>query len=236
MTSKPLSIVAGATATWLQGTPSSASTQPLSSLWSSSPQKYTVLCFLRRLGCQLCRVLAQDMEKLRGEPGASGTTNVICLSYEGFGEGSDVDKSFGSGAYFKGDMWRVDKAEVYSQLFKSKGLLQGYGLGSLITDKSGKVAESKARGVTGNFTGDGMQMAGIFVVARSGEVILDHRQKFFGDDPSNEDILDAIAEAEAKVGGGGGGCVEPHLGTVRGIPDLPPHAFVGDAGELVGQR
>ena len=150
----------------------------------------------------MCRVLAQDMEKLRGEPGASGA-NVICLSYEAFGEGSDADKSFGAGSYFKGDMWRVEKAEVYSQLFQSKGLLQGYGLGSLITDKSGKVAESKARGVTGNFTGDGMQMAGIFVVSKAGEVILDHRQKFFGDDPTNEDILDAIAEAEAKVGGGG---------------------------------
>lgn len=199
MTSKPLSVVAGATATWLQGTPASTSTQPLSALWSASSKKYTVLCFLRRLGCQLCRVLAQDMDKLRGEAGASAT-NVVLLSYESFGEGSDADRSFGAGGYFKGDMWKVDKGEVYSQLFKSKGILQGYGLGSLITDKSGKVAESKARGVTGNFQGDGMQMAGIFLVSKSGEVLLDHRQKFFGDDPTNEDILDAIAEAEAKVG------------------------------------
>ena len=191
---QPLSSVAAASASWLQGSAAGAAgarAVPLSALWSAGPQQYTVLCFMRRLGCKLCRVLAQDMDKLRGEAGAR--TNVICLSYESFGEGSDADRSFAAGRYFAGDMWQVDKAEVYSALFVKKGIMNGFGLGALISDKGGKVAESNARGVTGNLTGDGMQCGGIFVVARSGAVVLDHRQKFFGDDPSNEDILDAIA-------------------------------------------
>lgn len=191
---KPLSLAASATATFMQGSPGVQS-QALSGLWSTGTHKYTVLCFLRRLGCKLCRVLAQDMNKLRVDVGAN--TNVVCLSYEAFGEGSDADKSFAQGRYFEGDMWQVGKEEVYSTLFKRKGILSGFGLASLITDKSGKIAESNVRAVPGNFSGDGMQLAGVFVVAKDGQVILDHRQKFFGDDPTNEDIVEAIEKAEA---------------------------------------
>ena len=36
----------------------------------------------------------------------------------------------------------------------------------------------------GNFAGDGMQMAGVFVIGPGGKVFLDRRQKFYGDDPT----------------------------------------------------
>ena len=143
------------------------------------------------------------MEKLRAESGPS--TRVVCLSFERFGEGSDADRSFAKGGFFTGDMARVAQAEVYAPLFGRKGLMQGFGLGSLLSDKSGKLAESKARGTTGNLAGDGMQLGGLFVVDAQGTVLLDKRQAFFGDDASNEEILAAIARAGGGSSGGGGG-------------------------------
>ena len=208
--SKPLSLFASAIVEWQQTSrPGVAvgSQAPLSSVWSTAGPP-TVLCFLRRLGCKLCRVMAQDMEKLQREH--PDKLRLACFSFERLGEGSDADGSFTKGAYFSGDLLQVGQQEVYAPLFGRKGLVSGFGLASLITDKSGKIAEAKARGIPGNFTGDGMQLGGLIVVDSSGKVLLDHRQKFFGDDPSPQDILDAIAEAGAPAsgsaaGGGGGG-------------------------------
>jgi hypothetical protein len=164
--------------------------------------------------------MAQDMDKLQSE--APPNTRVVCLSFERFNEGSDADGGFAKGKFFSGDMYRVPQAEVYAPLFGRKGLLQGFGLGSLMSDKSGRLAESSKRGVTGNLAGDGMQLGGLFVVSSSGEVLLDRRQKFFGDDASNEEILAVIAQhmqsgasasasasASAAGGAAGGGGAGP---------------------------
>lgn len=179
-------------ALWAEGAPSAPGTAPA--------PRATVLCFLRRLGCKICRVLAQDMETLRVEAGAGA--RVVCLSYERLGEGSDADRSFTAGGFFAGEMYRVEQGEVYAPLFGRKGLLQGYGLGSLLSDKSGKLAVAQARGTTGNLTGDGMQLGGLFVVSGAGEVLLDQRQAYFGHDPSNDEVLAAIARAAPAAAGG----------------------------------
>ena len=144
------------------------------------------------------------MEKLRVDVGAGA--RVVCLSYERLGEGSDADRSFTSGAFFAGEMYRVEQGEVYAPLFGRKGLLQGYGLGSLLSDKSGKLAVAQARGTTGNLTGDGMQLGGLFVLNGAGAVLLDKRQSYFGDDATNDEVLAAIAScqrAPAAAAGGG---------------------------------
>jgi hypothetical protein len=73
------------------------------------------------------------MERLRKESGPA--TRVVCLSFERFGEGSDADRSFQKGAFFAGDMYRVEQAQVYAPLFGRKGLLQGFGLGSGLAPK-----------------------------------------------------------------------------------------------------
>ena len=134
------------------------------------------------------------MEALRLRAGARA--RVVCVSFERFGEGSDKDGSFCTGctstkgAFFNGELLRVEKS-VYEALFQRKGLFNNfYGL----LDMSGaKVAESRARGVTGNFAGDGMQLGGAFVV-RGGEVVLDKRQGFYGDDADPKDIEKALFE------------------------------------------
>lgn len=182
----------------------SGQTLPLASLWAAAPATPTILVFLRRLGCPMCRVYAQDVDALRKELGAGA--RVVCLSFERLGEGSDAPPQkgggFAAGGFFEGELWQVDQAAVYAPLFGRKGLLSGFGLGALVTDKGGKLAQVKERGVTGNMSGDGMQLGGAFVVGGAGpEVLLDKRQAFFGDDASVEALKEAVERgAAAKQG------------------------------------
>jgi hypothetical protein len=125
------------------------------------------------------------------------------MSFEKFGEGSDSDRSFEAGKYWSGEMYVVDK-DVYQTLFGRKGLLNSfYGLGDM---SSTRMKESKTRGVTGNFAGDGFQLGGQFVIDTDGKVLLDHRQGFYGDDESNDGLLEAVrgsSVAKAAVAAGG---------------------------------
>ena len=235
MSKVALEHVAATAALCFQG-PRAGSTAPLSSLWTTSTTP-VVLVFLRRLGCALCRVYAQDVEALRVELGDKA--RVVCLSFERIGEGSDEPPvkggSFTDGGYFKGEMFKVDQAAVYDPLFGRKGLMNGFGIGSLLTDKSGKMAQASQRGcvlaqmeparfrfahppphththarattqfsqlcrVTGNLKGDGMQLGGSFVVAPDGKILLEKRQKFFGDDASPDALRDAVLGASGAGG------------------------------------
>jgi hypothetical protein len=168
----------------------------LGELWAAAPRP-TVLVFLRRLGCPLCRVYAQDVEALRAELGDSA--RVVCLTFERFGEGSDAPPvkggGFQAGGFFRGDMFQVmDQARVYGPLFGRKGAADGYGMGDVLSDKSKKMALATARGVEGNLVGDGMQLGGQFVVL-NGLVVLDKRQEFFGDDATLEECVRGPAKA-----------------------------------------
>lgn len=53
--------------------------------------KPAVIAFLRRLGCQICRVQAQDLDSIRPQVEALGA-RLVCVSFEHFGEGSDTDR------------------------------------------------------------------------------------------------------------------------------------------------
>lgn len=160
----------------------------LGDVWKNQP---TVLAFLRRLGWQLCRVHALDLDVLRKEVEPKNG-NVVCFSFEKFGEGSDKDRSFAAGNYFTGTMYYVD-ASVYQQLFGRKGFFNSfYGLGDMSKDK---INESQKRGVTGNYAGDGFQLGGQFVVDTDGNLLLEHRQKFYGDDESNDELLTALSKS-----------------------------------------
>jgi hypothetical protein len=174
-----------------------AAATTLGALWApgaDSPRPL-VLVFLRRLGCSLCRVYAQDVEALRVELGDSA--RVVCLSFERFGMGSDEPPvkggSFAEKGFFKGEMYQVlDQAAVYGPLFGRKTMLDG--IGEVLSDKSGKLALANARGVNGNLSGDGLQLGGQFVVF-GGLVVLDKRQEFFGDDASPEELRAAVRDA-----------------------------------------
>jgi len=144
-------------------------------LWSDKP---LVAVFLRRLGCQICRVQAQDVQGINARIEELGG-HAACFSFEQFGEGSDVDRSWSAGKYWTGPVWTDRSKGLYKELFQRKGIWSGFGLFDMSKER---VKEVKERGVKGNFKGDGFQLAGTFVIDTDGTVVLDHRQKFYGDD------------------------------------------------------
>jgi len=122
------------------------------------------------------------------------------------GTGSDKDKSFEKGGYWRGPLYTID-SDVYKALFGRKGLFSGfYGLADVSRTK---LASCTTREVKGNLVGDGLALGGQFVVGRgkggAGVVVLDHRQKFFGDDCTIEELVEGVKTAvllEAEVRGG----------------------------------
>ena len=180
----------------------------LSALWLERP---VVLVWLRRLGCQLCRVTCVEYSEEVASVRAAGA-EMVALTFEELGKGSDSDNSFEAGGYWRGPLYTVD-VSVYDKLFGRKGLFSGfYGISDM---SKTKLAACTARGITGNYKGDGWLLGGQFVVASGGRVVLDKRQAFFGDDLTIEEIVEGVTQAvklaadveevPSRVAGGGGG-------------------------------
>ena len=157
----------------------------LKELWQDKP---CILLFLRRLGCPICRMYAGEMEKIRPLIETKGG-QVIAMSFEFLGEGSDSDRSFERFGFWKGPLYTIDQS-VYAQLFGRKGMMDNF-FGLLDMKKE---AVEKAKNVPGNYKGDGFQLGGQFVVSREGKVLLDHRQKLFGDDAKLVDVFKALED------------------------------------------
>ncbi len=155
----------------------------LENLWQDKP---CALFFLRRLGCPICRSYIQMVERFREEYEKRGV-RLVCLSFEALGEGSDSDRSFTKYAFWNGPLYTIDKV-VYQELFGRKGMFDNF-FGLLDVDKE---ALERSKETPGNYKGDGFQLGGQFVVARGGKVVLEHRQKLFGDDAKLVDIFAAL--------------------------------------------
>jgi prostamide/prostaglandin F2alpha synthase len=155
----------------------------LEDLWKD---KGCAIFFLRRLGCPICRSYIAMVEKFREEYEKRGV-RLVCLSFEAFGEGSDFDRTFEKYSFWNGPIYTIDKA-VYQELFGRKGLLDNF-YGLLDMDKE---AYERSKQTPGNMKGDGFQLGGQFVVAKGGKILLEHRQKLFGDDAKITDILEAL--------------------------------------------
>ena len=158
----------------------------LGQLWKDTP---VLLLFLRRLGCPICRNYAQRIQSVKPTLESRGV-QVIAMTFERLGEGSDSDGSFTKGAYWTGPLYQIDK-QVYTALFGKKSIF-----GILDIDKQA-LADTKKNGVTGNFKGDGLTLGGQILVAPPNRVVLDHRQTRFGEDATIEEIYDAIHQITA---------------------------------------
>ena len=152
----------------------------LEDLWGDKP---CALFFLRRLGCPICRAYIQIIETVRAEYEKKGM-RLVCLSFEAFGEGSDFDRSFTKYSFWNGPIYTIDKI-VYEELFGRKGMLDNF-FGLLDIDKE---AYERSKSTPGNMRGDGFQLGGQFVVAKGGKILLEHRQKLFGDDAKIQELV-----------------------------------------------
>jgi prostamide/prostaglandin F2alpha synthase len=158
----------------------------LGSLWEDKP---CAIFFLRRLGCPICRSYIQIVEKFREEAEKKGA-RLVCMSFEAFGEGSDFDYSFTKYSFWNGPIYTIDKS-VYQELFGRKGLLDNF-YGLLDMDKE---AYERSKQTPGNLKGDGFQLGGQYVISKESKILLEHKQKLFGDDAKLTDIFDALDKA-----------------------------------------
>jgi hypothetical protein len=137
--------------------------------------------------------VAQDLDAMRAEAEELGA-DVVCLTYERFGEDSDKERAFDRGGFFKGRVLVVPKA-LYEALFPRRSVLSN--LYGVATKGVAQVLESRRRGVdkTANYVG------GTFVVdaaaaAAGGRVLFEKRQRFFGDDATADELIDALKTAK----------------------------------------
>ena len=186
----PISILAFSQ-TFIVNSRNPSDKRTLSSLWKEKP---VVLLFLRRLGCPICRAYIQELSKAAHLFEQVGV-HLVCLTFEAIGQGSDYDRSFEAGGYWRGPLYTIDKS-VYQQLFGRKGFFDNF-YGLLDIDKNA-IKSVKDQKIQGNLKGDGFQLGGQFVIDTKGYIHLDHRQKLFGDDAKFVDILQAAEKCKAS--------------------------------------
>ena len=188
-----------------------------------------VLVFLRRLGCQLCRLRAAEIDAARPAIEQAGCY-VVCITFEYLGEGSDSDNSWARSQCWNGALLTDPTKELYTTLFRRKGFWDNfYGVFDVSTKR---IKEAAKRGLAegSNYNGDGFMLGGLIVVDRyiarggqrlsqgqiidmdsderstsidlssqnkMGDIILDHRSEFFGDDFPISELLPILRKARS---------------------------------------
>lgn len=61
------------------------------------------------------------------------------------------------------------------------------------------ISEARGRGISGNFSGDGLQNGGLLIVSKQGmRILLNHREEVPGDHVANDEILRVLGITEVK--------------------------------------
>ncbi|KAM8927201.1 prostamide/prostaglandin F synthase [Pelodytes ibericus] len=158
----------------------SGETVELGTLWKDQT---SVLFFLRRFGCQICRWTAKEVSKLK-ESFHSHQISLIGIGPEDVGL-----KEFLEGNFFSGDIYLDETKQSYKDLgFKRYNALSVVpaALGKKVRDVTTK---ANADGIQGNFQGDLLQSGGLLIVSKGGEKVLLH---FIQDSPGDFVPLETI--------------------------------------------
>ncbi|KAM5141508.1 prostamide/prostaglandin F synthase [Mantella aurantiaca] len=158
----------------------SGETVELKTLWKDNT---SVLFFLRRFGCQICRWIAKDVSQLK----KSFDANQIRLI--GIGPENVGLQEFLDGNYFTGELYIDESKQSYKELgFKRYNALSivPAALGKKVRDI---VTKANAVGVQGNFSGDLLQSGGILIVLKGGEDVILH---FVQDSPGDYVPLETL--------------------------------------------
>ncbi|XP_067872861.1 prostamide/prostaglandin F synthase [Heterodontus francisci] len=154
----------------------------LKSLWQ---ERASVIFFLRRFGCQVCRWTAKEISKLK-EVFEQNDIHLAGVGPEELGM-----QDFIEGQYFKGDLYIDEKKQCYKDLgfkrYNTLNLLPA-ALGQKVRQV---VSQANKDGISGNFSGDMMQSGGMLIVSKGGEKVLFH---FVQDSPGDHVPLDTILQ------------------------------------------
>lgn len=98
---------------------------------------------------------------------------------------------FVEGGFWKGELYLDNGKKSYQALsLKSTGILGA--LSMIFLNKAVKAELDKYKSIPGNLKGDGMQLGATFVFDKGGAMVLDYRQRDFGDHPTPEALLKAL--------------------------------------------
>ncbi|XP_073513909.1 prostamide/prostaglandin F synthase-like [Phyllobates terribilis] len=157
-------------------------TVELQSLWRDHT---SVLFFLRRFGCQVCRWMAKEVSKLQDSFG-DNQIRLIGIGPESLGLEEFVD-----GKFFTGELYLDESKQSYKELgFKRYNALSivPAALGKKVRDI---VTKANADGVQGSFSGDLLQSGGMLIVTKGGEKVLLH---FVQDSPGDHISLETLVK------------------------------------------
>uniref|UniRef100_A0A8C5PGM6 Prostamide/prostaglandin F synthase n=1 Tax=Leptobrachium leishanense TaxID=445787 RepID=A0A8C5PGM6_9ANUR len=163
----------------------------LGTLWK---EQISVVFFLRRFGCQICRWTAKEVSKLQ-ESFEQHQIRLVGVGPEDVGL-----KEFLDGNFFSGEIYIDEAKQSYKELgFKrtqSREEGRKYNALSIVPAALGKkvrdvVTKANTIGIQGNFHGDLLQSGGILIVSKGGDKVLLH---FIQDSPGDHLPLETIAK------------------------------------------
>eukprot|EP00057_Strongylocentrotus_purpuratus_P014718 XP_011669192.1 PREDICTED: prostamide/prostaglandin F synthase-like [Strongylocentrotus purpuratus] len=155
----------------------------LSSIWEEGA---CVIQFLRRFGCPICRMGARDITHLKPRLDAANV-RLVAIGQEETGA-----KEFIESGFWTGDLFIDQQKKTYGDLkYKRYNFLT---IMANLMCKMTREAVSKAtsEGITGNMTGDALQMGGTLVIDKGGKVLLDFKQETPADSVPLDRVLHVL--------------------------------------------
>lgn len=93
--------------------------------------------------------------------------------------------------FFKGNIYIDETKETYKALgFGVMGMTSLFGMANPMMYY--KSFQATRRGITGNLKGDGTQLGGTIIVNKEGDIIYNHSQSNYSDEPNSKEIIEVI--------------------------------------------
>nr|XP_058155361.1 peroxiredoxin-like 2A isoform X2 [Dasypus novemcinctus] len=148
-----------------------------------------VIMAVRRPGCFLCREEAAGLSSLKPQLDALGIPLYAVVKEQVGHEVQDFQP------YFKGEVFLDEKKEFYGPHRRKMMLLGFVRLGVWFN-----FLRARNGGFSGNLEGEGFVLGGVFVVGPGKQgILLEHREKEFGDKVSLVSVLEAARKIEPQT-------------------------------------
>lgn len=141
----------------------------------------------------MCRLWSTDLSSVKPQLDAHNV-KLCGVGLEELGL-----EEFQEGKFFTGELYVDSKQQCYKDLgFRRYNVITVVG-GLSAKETRSSMAKANAKGIKGNYRGDGLLNGGMLIVTAGGEkVLLSHKQASPGDHVSNEQILEVLGIASDK--------------------------------------
>lgn len=148
-----------------------------------------VIMAVRRPGCFLCRAEAADLMSLKPKLDELGVPLYAVVKEKVKREVEDFQP------YFKGEIFLDEKKKFYGPEKRKMMLMGLVRLGVWYNS-----FRAWKGGFSGNFEGEGFILGGVFVIGSGKQgVLLEHREKEFGDKVNLLSVLEAVKKIKAQT-------------------------------------